>query len=57
MANDLPKQVSSELTDEEVDSLVQCQGCGQYRDGHWLGKPHNCHKLPDGTYEEGGTFQ
>ena len=41
--------------DEPV--IVQCQGCGVYRDGSWLGKGHACWRAEDGTYEEGGTFQ
>ena len=40
-----------------ADPLCQCQGCGAWRGIAWLGKPHNCHRAEDGTYEEGGTFQ
>lgn len=43
--------------DYDTDPLCQCQGCGAWRGIAWLGKPHNCWRNEDGTYEEGGTFQ
>lgn len=42
---------------EPWDFLVRCGGCGMVRNATWLGKPHNCWRNEDGTYEEGGTFQ
>ncbi|MGZ4745686.1 MAG: hypothetical protein ACXVYY_01250 [Oryzihumus sp.] len=45
------------MDDEEYDEGCTCTGCGAVRSVRWLGKPHNCWRNEDGTYEEGGSFQ